>query len=68
MGDYNGPFSHYLFVDYGVLLQNPSKKKRGNVVVKQTLNDASVIRKYQVQLQRSLGNIDILGDELKRSK
>ena len=45
------------------------KEKRGNIVIKQTLNDAEVvIRKYQVQLQRSLGNIDILSDELKKVK
>lgn len=45
------------------------KEKRSNIVVKQTLNDAEVvIRKYQVQLQRSLGNIDILSDELKKVK
>lgn len=45
------------------------EEKRSNIVVKQTLNDAEVvIRKYQVQLQRSLGNIDILSDELKKVK
>ena len=42
------------------------KEKRSNIVVKQTLNDAEVvIRKYQVQLQRSLGNIDISSDARK---
>lgn len=45
------------------------KEKRSNIVVKHTLSDAEiVIRKYQVQLQRSLGNIDILSDELKKVK
>lgn len=45
------------------------KEKRSSVVIKQTLGDAEVvIRKYQVQLQRSLGNIDILSDELKKVK
>ncbi len=45
------------------------KEKRGSVVVRHTLSDAEVvIRKYQVQLQRALGNIDILSDELKKVK
>jgi peptidoglycan hydrolase CwlO-like protein len=45
------------------------KEKLGSVVVKNTLGDAEVvIRKYQVQLQRSLGNIDILSDELAKVK
>ena len=45
------------------------KEKRSNIVVKHTLSVAEVVlRKYQVQLQRSLGNIDILSDELKKVK
>lgn len=45
------------------------KEKLGSVIVKNTLGDAEVvIRKYQVQLQRSLGNIDILSDELSKVK
>lgn len=45
------------------------KEKLSSVVVKETLGDAEVvIRKYQVQLQRSLGNIDILSEELKKVK
>lgn len=45
------------------------KEKLGSVVVKNTLGDAEVvIRKYQVQLQRALGNIDILSDELTKVK
>jgi peptidoglycan hydrolase CwlO-like protein len=45
------------------------KEKLGSVVVKNTLGDAEVvIRKYQVQLQRALGNIDILSDELNKVK
>ena len=36
---------------------------------KDTLHDAEIIiRKYQVQLQRSLGNIDILNEELQKVK
>jgi peptidoglycan hydrolase CwlO-like protein len=43
------------------------KEKLSNAVVKNTLGDAEiVIRKYQVQLQRALGNIDILSDELNK--
>jgi peptidoglycan hydrolase CwlO-like protein len=43
------------------------KEKMGNIVIKNTLGDAEiVIRKYQVQLQRALGNIDILSDELNK--
>lgn len=45
------------------------KEKSSNFVVKNTLGDAEVvIRKYQVQLQRSLGNIDILSEELNKVK
>lgn len=45
------------------------KEKLGSVIVKNTLGDAEVvIRKYQIQLQRSLGNIDILSDELNKVK
>lgn len=45
------------------------KEKLGSVVVKNTLGDAEiVIRKYQAQLQRSLGDIDILSDELTKVK
>lgn len=43
------------------------KEKLSNAVMKNTLGDAEiVIRKYQVQLQRALGNIDILSDELNK--
>ncbi len=46
-----------------------NKERQSNLSVKNTLNDAEIIiRKYQVQLQRALGNIDILSDELKKVK
>lgn len=46
-----------------------NKEKAGSKTVKNTLGDAEVIiRKYQVQLQRALGNIDILSDELNKIK
>ena len=45
------------------------KEKISSEVVKNTLGDAEVvIRKYQIQLQRSLGNIDILSEELTKVK
>jgi len=45
------------------------KEKLSSIIVKDTLGDAEVvIRKYQIQLQRSLGNIDILSDELSKVK
>ncbi len=45
------------------------KEKLSSIIVKDTLGDAEVvIRKYQIQLQRSLGNIDILSDELNKVK
>ena len=38
-------------------------------ITKDTLSDAEiVVRKYQIQLQRALGNIDILSDELNKVK
>ena len=45
------------------------KERQSSIIIKETLGDAEiVIRKYQVQLQRSLGNIDILSDELNKIK
>ena len=62
-------FSTYLLVMvfyYRTLL---NKEKKSNIIIKETLGDAEVvIRKYQIQLQRSLGNIDILSDELNKIK
>jgi len=41
------------------------QEKRNSDMMKLTLQEAEIlIRKYQIQLQRSLGNIDILTDEL----
>ena len=40
-------------------------ERKSNFVLKSTLKEAEVlIKKYQIQLQRSLGNIDILNDEM----
>lgn len=45
------------------------REKSGGKIVKDTLDDSEiVIRKYQIQLQRALGNIDILSDELSKVK
>ncbi len=41
------------------------KEEKNSAVMKLTLQEAEIlIRKYQLQLQRALGNIDILTDEL----
>lgn len=46
-----------------------NKEKAGSKTIKNTLGDAEIIiRKYQVQLQRALGNIDILSEELNKIK
>ena len=43
------------------------KEHKNNEMMRLTLKEAEVlIRKYQIQLQRSLGNIDILTDELSK--
>ncbi|AJC90579.1 hypothetical protein UPTC5083_00691 [Campylobacter lari] len=45
------------------------KEKVAKEFIKNNLDDTEiVIRKLQVQLQRSLGNIDILTEELNKSK
>lgn len=41
------------------------KEQRSSEMMKLTLKEAEVlIRKYQIQLQRALGNVDILSEEL----
>ncbi len=43
------------------------KEQKNNDVMKLTLKEAEVlIRKYQIQLQRALGNIDILNDQMNK--
>ena len=43
------------------------RERRGNHILKETLKEAEIlIRKYQLQLQRSLGNTDILNEEMAR--
>jgi peptidoglycan hydrolase CwlO-like protein len=42
-----------------------NKEQRSNDLMKLTLQEAEIlIRKYQIQLQRALGNVDILSEEL----
>jgi peptidoglycan hydrolase CwlO-like protein len=44
-----------------------SKEQRSNDLMKLTLQEAEIlIRKYQIQLQRALGNVDILSEELSK--
>ena len=44
-----------------------NKEQRGNELMKMTLQEAEIlIRKYQIQLQRALGNVDILSEELNK--
>lgn len=46
-----------------------SKEKNSKDFIKNNLDDTEiVIRKLQVQLQRSLGNIDVLTEELNKIK
>ncbi len=45
------------------------REQKMTKITRDTLSDAEiVVRKYQVQLQRALGNIDILSDELTKVK
>ncbi len=45
------------------------REQKMTKITKDTLGDAEiVVRKYQVQLQRALGNIDILSEELTKVK
>lgn len=57
--------SIYLFVKMFYFKSITSKEQRSNDLMKLTLREAEMlIRKYQIQLQRALGNVDILSDEL----
>lgn len=59
--------SIFLFVKMFYYQSLRVQEKRNNDLMKLTLKEAEIlIRKYQVQLQRSLGNIDILSDELNK--
>jgi len=57
----------FLFVKMFYFKSITAKEQRSNDMMKMTLQEAELlIRKYQVQLQRALGNVDILTDELNK--
>ena len=59
--------SLYLFVKMYYFKSITNKEQRSNDVMKLTLQEAEIlIRKYQIQLQRALGNVDILSEELSK--
>jgi peptidoglycan hydrolase CwlO-like protein len=61
--------SVYLFVKMFYFKSITNKEQRNNDLMKLTLQEAEIlIRKYQIQLQRALGNVDILSDELTKQK
>lgn len=57
--------SVFLFVKMFYFKSITNKEQRSNELMKLTLKEAEIlIRKYQIQLQRALGNVDILSEEL----
>ena len=61
--------SVYLSVKMYYFKSITNKEQRSNDLMKLTLNEAeTLIRKYQIQLQRSLGNLELLGDEVTKLK
>jgi len=59
--------SIFLFVKMFYFKNITYKEQKSNDLMKLTLQEAEIlIRKYQIQLQRSLGNVDILTDELNK--
>ncbi len=45
------------------------KEQNSSMLIRESLSDAEIlVRKYRVQLQRTIGNIDILTDELDKIK
>jgi peptidoglycan hydrolase CwlO-like protein len=57
----------FLFVKMFYFKSITQKEQRSNDMMKLTLQEAEIlIRKYQVQLQRALGNVDILTEELNK--
>ncbi len=57
----------FLFVKMFYFKSITHKEQRSNELMKMTLQEAEIlIRKYQIQLQRALGNVDILSDELNK--
>ncbi len=57
----------YLFVKMFYFKSITIKEQKSNEMMKLTLQEAEVlIRKYQIQLQRALGNVDILNNEMNK--
>ena len=61
--------SIYLFIKMFYFKSITQREKKSNDLMKMTLQEAEIlIRKYQIQLQRALGNVDILSEELNKLK
>lgn len=61
--------SLYLFVKMFYFKNLNYKEMKNNDIMKMTLEEAEVlIRKYQIQLHRALGNIDILNEQMAKLK
>ncbi len=57
----------FIFVKMFYFKNLTIKEQRNNDIMKLTLKEAEVlIRKYQIQLQRALGNIDILTEQMNK--
>ena len=57
----------FLFVKMYYFKSITNREQRSNDLMKLTLQEAEIlIRKYQIQLQRALGNVDILSEELNK--
>jgi len=55
----------FLFVKMFYFKNLTIKEQKSNDVMKMTLKEAELlIRKYQIQLQRAIGNIDILNEQM----
>lgn len=55
----------FLFVKMFYFKNLTIKEQKSNDVMKLTLKEAELlIRKYQIQLQRAIGNIDILNEQM----
>ena len=55
----------YLFVKMFYFKNLTIKEQKSNDVMKMTLREAEyLIRKYQIQLQRAIGNMDILNEQM----
>jgi len=61
--------SIFLFIKMFYFKSITQREQKSNDLMKMTLQEAEIlIRKYQIQLQRALGNVDILSEELNKLK